>query len=264
MKYPILMLLLSLSFLSLAQKHKRMDTIQLVSEPQEIQIPERVKPEKALQFENDSLQKGLREYVHLMQNEKTISDNVEVSVNAEVVGELEQKAIKVVYSYSIKSDTTKYQTDDFSLGRYTLDASNAMRVTMEIMKRHFEKELSGYIRAGKEITFTIHGCADASPIKNKIPYNNEYGERLSENCIVNNTVEQLLITSDKGITTNLELAFVRSYTVRDYIAKHIPILHQTRNRFIHEAQVSSFRGAEYRRVTIEIIIHNAFENPLTK
>ena len=49
----------------------------------------------------------------------------------------------------------------------------------------------------------------------------------------------------------------------DYITNDIEVLKQTRNNFHHKALVSEFSGGKYRRVSIEIIVHNAFENVKT-
>ena len=74
------------------------------------------------------------------------------------------------------------QTDDFPPGAYSLKTSKAARIIMSVMKTTVESELDEYLFANKKVTIKITGSTDGSAIKNKIPYNNEFGELIDKEC----------------------------------------------------------------------------------
>ncbi|MDA3880317.1 MAG: hypothetical protein PF436_08020 [Prolixibacteraceae bacterium] len=203
--------------------------------------------------ESDSLFKEL-------QNQEFISDNVVSEVDIDVIEEAQGSALKITYSYSLKVDTLMFQTDDFSLGNYNVESSHAVMVTLMIMKKTIEEQLYEYITPGKRIDFNIIGSADSSPIKGMIAYRGEFGSRLNNTYIIEGKESSMNIAQWEGIRTNEELAFVRSYSVRNYIEKNIQAFQNTNNSFKHFAVVSSERGGKYRRVSIEMLIHQAFNN----
>lgn len=247
----------------LAQKSVVRDTIRFESKKVAFHIPKIVEEEKEALVSKDSLQKELNDYLEIMRDQKFISRNVIVNVETDFIEKDQLKDIKVTYSYSLKNDTLTYETDDFTIGSYKLDESNAMVVTLEVMKRSIENQLAAYIHDGTEITFTIDGSADATAINGKIPYRNEYGELSDYTCLVNNRPITLSISSKIGIRSNVELAFLRSYTVRYFLSNELPIIDKAQNVFVHVAKVSEFKGGEFRRVSIEMVIHNAINKRLT-
>lgn len=255
----VLLLLLVCPFISVGQNTTTIDTLRLKGETVAFTVPTKVNHKKEAEQVETDLLKEFQLYVEEMKQQKFISDNVVSEVTVDVIEEEQGPAMKVTYSYSVKSDTLKYQTDDFSLGNYHAKSSNAVMTTLYIMQKSIDGQLAKYILPGKEVSISITGSADASPIRGKIAYNNEFGNKLTSKCNVNGKEETMLVTSSTGITDNNTLAFVRSYSVRDYIVHNIDALQKTKNNFSYEAVVSSERGGQYRRVTIEMIVHQAFE-----
>jgi hypothetical protein len=219
-------------------------------EPIQQTIPDEMsKVEKAIQQE-------LKEYVTEMQDQKFISDNVVTEVNVEKAND----DMKVVYSYYLINDTLKFRTDDFGLGKYRVNESNGLMVTLGIMKKTVEGQLAHYIVPQTRISLTIHGSADAVPIRRVIAYEGDFGDKVTETCNFDSGIKNMEISVQKGITDNPGLAFIRSYAVKDYIDKNIAPLQLTQNLWHFSASVSNQRGGEFRRVSIEMIIEGALKN----
>lgn len=214
------------------------------------------KPEVA-KVENE-LTEEFRNLIATMQEQKFISDNVECKIKVEVLEEASGQGMKINYSYSLLADTLKYQSDDFALGNYLVKTSNATLVTLFVMKKSIEGKLAPYFKQGREISIAITGSADVTPIKKAIPYTEEFGKRLESKCEVDGKERLFVVTKATGIMTNNSLAFVRSYAVRNYIENNIEALKQAKVKYSHKVEVISPGAGQYNRLTIELIIPNAF------
>jgi len=262
LKHLALILLLSCVFKMLpAQLPLKGDTLKIEGETVEITVPQKKIPfqespkqaEDIKQVKTD-IQNEVNDITREKQKQRIISDNVVVDADIEKAG----KDLKVVYSYSLINDTLKYQTDDFGLGKYRVDASNALMVTLEVMKKSIKGQLSKYVTPAKKISITINGSADATPIRGTIPYNGEYGKLITENCRMEAGIEKTSVSEELGINNNYILAFVRGIAVNDYIKSNILDTTYTSLSYYYSATVSSQRGGQYRRVSIEMIVYNAF------
>lgn len=245
-----------------AQKPIKGDSVIVESEAVKIKIPAKKTPEvkiipptEEVTRVETAIQKELKEYVSEMQDQKFISDNVVTEVNVEK----ENDDLKVVYSYYLINDTLKFQTDDFGLGKYRVNESNGLMVTLGIMKKTVEGQLAKYVTPQTRITLIINGSADATPVKGTIDYKGEYGNPIAEICAFDTGSTQMEISTNKGITDNPSLAFVRSYAVRDYIEKNIVPLKASSNKWQYSASVSGERGGRFRRVSIEMIVFDAMK-----
>ncbi len=196
--------------------------------------------------------------------EEKITDNVQTNVTAKAIVEETDEGEKelnfhVEYSYEVIKATIAAQTDDFPLGEYKFTSSNAARLTLQVFKESLEKELSEYFNGGKKVTVKITGSTDASPVTGVIPYTGDYGIFTDEAYFLNGNLESVSITPQTGITSNKQLAYLRTVGVRRFIEDYIDIMKGTNNYYQHFAELSSEKGGEYRRISIELIIHNAFQ-----
>lgn len=208
------------------------------------------------------LKQQLKDYFDKEMAEQRVSDNVKVNVEARPVigiGEQGQPVVDyhIAYSYEVVKSGKK-EVGDWAPGRYMLDESNAAAASAQVIRETFEKQLAPYISPGKHITIRITGSADGAPILRPIKYTGVYGDFDGASYYLNGNMDNVSISYKTGIATNNQLAFLRTYGVRHFIEQEIPSLQQTRNVFEHHVFVSESRGNEYRRVSIEIIIHNAF------
>ncbi len=268
--FTCMVMLLSFSDL-VAQRVSDSDTIVITtSETKSIMIPvtepspvaERTQEDIVEEIEQIShrLRRELDAYVLEMQNRQFISDNVAPAVDIYIFEEDGVPALKVIYSYTVLSDTLTYETDDFGLGKYHISDSHAVMITLALMRNNIEEHLSRYITRDKEVTINIHGSADALPIRGTIPYPGEFSDPVREYCYIDGRQRLMYVSTTSGITDNYTLAFLRSVSVRDYISNQIEVLQRAYVLYNHYAEVSSYIGGEHRRVTIEMIIHDVFSD----
>ena len=264
LSFIILMLMFSV-ILSKGQKKPKGRTSTISGEIIEIKIPVKNKPEQVrtqteeIKQVQNSIKSELKDYTLEMQNQRFISDNVITEVNVGVLNVNGKQALKVTYSYTLKNDTNKFQTDDFGPGKYLLNESNALQVTLAVLKKNIEGKLAKYISPTKEISITVNGSADAVPFKRAMQYKGEFGEQIREVCDFEGKTTEMLVAKSKGISDNPTLAFLRSYTVRDYLNEKIFHQKYANLKYHHSASVSDKRGGQFRRVFVELLIYSAFE-----
>jgi len=261
----VLLTLLLATISATAHKDPKGDTINISGITVEIKIPARIssldvknQSEVIKQIQN-SLKSELNDYTSEMQNNHFISDNVITEVNVETIIMDGKKALNITYGYTLKNNAMKLRTDDFGPGKYLVNESNALQVTLAVLKRNLHGQLAGYVTPFKEISITINGSADAVPVKKIIPYKGEFGDHLIRDCEFEGKSYKMIMTKTQGIKNNQSLAFLRSYAVRDYLNNYIFQQRYPKLTYHHSAMVKGQRGAQFRRVFIEIIVFNAFD-----
>lgn len=225
--------------------------------PKEILIQEIAKQEVVFQ-------KQLADFTTKMVESKDITDNVKTNVIASVVEEKDvvgksELNYRVTYSYEVIKAIFEGQTDDFPLGKYKVSTSNAAKLTLEVLKETVEKKLYKFLDSGTKVTVKITGSTDATPVNSAIKYDGEYGIFSDADCFVNDHLSTVNLSQNSGITSNEQLAFLRTYSVRQFIETYIDALRGTQNIFQHYCVISKEKGSQYRRVAIELTIHKAFE-----
>ena len=229
-------------------------------------IPRRIKIERAVAQIDTVFKHDMELYTKKQREQKIITENIKTSVVAKVKEETDTITgnktldLHVEYKYEVIKALIEKQTEDFPMGKYKLLASNAAKITMQLLKQAVENQLSEYLTSGTKVTIKITGSTDGAPITARIPYLGEYGNFVNTEYFLNGNIEELTITKEKGIGNNAQLAFLRTYSVRDFIDKYIEQFRVTQNTYQHYAVVAKERGAQYRRISVEIIIQDAFRN----
>jgi len=233
---------------------------------QEPVVKEEVK--KEVENKETIIKQEVEDYVNKLLSNNQISKNVQTSVNVSVLNETtatgeNELNLHAKYNYEIIGklpDNLKAQIDDYPSGKYKLGSSNAAKTTMQILKQTIEGNLSEFLTAGTRVTIKITGTTDASPINNTIPYTGDFGDIEDFTYLLNNSVNSLSVKQATGIKSNEQLGFLRTYGVRQFMETYIEPLKQTTNVYEHFVEVASEGGSQSRRVTIELIIHDAFRN----
>lgn len=234
-----------------------------IGEVDTVIIPKKIiLQEIAVQETNLKMQ--LAEITNQLKVENKLSENVKTSVDAKVVEVKNANGkntldYQITYSYDVIKALFENQTDDFKAGEYRTSGSNAAKLTLEVLKKTIDHELINYLKNGTKVTVKITGSADATPINNSIKYNGEFGNFRDENFFYNNHLSTININQNEGIKTNEQLAFLRTYSVRQFMETYIDGLQNTQNVFQHYCTVSKEVGSQYRRIAIELTIHNAFK-----
>ena len=196
--------------------------------------------------------------------ENLITDNTKINVKTDVEKDVDANSkdiynYKVGYQYDV-INVNESANDDFPSGSYNIRNAQAAQTLIKIIKNSFEGEFAKYVTPGKKVKIIITGSADASPIRGKIAYNGMYGEFKNEPYYNNGDLDNITLTKESGITTNQQLAFARGLGLKTSMENDIATLKDTKNEFEYHVKVSDKKGGEYRRISVEIIVYDAFNN----
>jgi WD40 repeat protein len=191
----------------------------------------------------------------------TISDNTNITVNANVVSDVDANGKKVMnyrigFTYKVKKNYSNIE--DFGPGKYEVEQSGAAMSMLAIMKTAFESDFKQYIKKGKKLRVKITGNADAIPITGKIEYNGCYGNFNNEPAYKDDELSNISVSKDGGITTNEQLAFLRAFGVKQYIVNHIPSMQKMDSDYKYCISIADKAGGEFRRISVEFTFFDAF------
>ena len=194
--------------------------------------------------------------------DKLITENTQIDVRTEVVPGVDANGNKILnykvgYQYEVINKEFSAK-EDFPSGGYNIERSNAAMSLMKIIKNAFEGDFSKYLAEGKQVKVIITGSADASPIRGKIAYNGQYGEFIDEPYYKDGNLDNITVTKTSGITSNEQLALMRAAGVKDYVAKNVNTLANTKNDYEYHVEVAKERGGEFRKINVEFVIMDAF------
>lgn len=194
--------------------------------------------------------------------DKLITENTQIDVKTEVVPGVDANGNKILnykvgYQYEVINKEFSAK-EDFPSGGYNIERSNAAMSLMKIIKNAFEGDFSKYLSEGKQVKVIITGSADASPIRGTIAYNGQYGEFTDEPYYKDGNLDNITVTKASGITSNEQLALMRAAGVKDYIAKSVNTLANTKNDYEYHVEVAKERGGEFRKINVEFVIMDAF------
>ena len=103
-----------------------------------------------------------------------------------------------------------------------------------------------------------NALAPNSPIRSKIDYKGEYGDFNDKPITLNGAPNKMTVTRQTGVTTNGQLAFLRTQGVEHFLKTQVVPLKHTQNTFQEFAVENKEKGGGYRRVSVEMTIHDVF------
>ena len=212
-------------------------------------------------MEEIKLQEIREEVVTAAKEASLISEHTHIDVKTKVEASTDADGKKIMnYSIDFNYDVEQEFSakEDFGPGKYIISQSESALAMLKIVGNAFENEFKEYLVPGKKVIINLTGSADAAPVKNKIPYNEEYGAFNEE--VVYNKGELTTITLDRstGITSNEQLALLRAMGVKDYVQKNVHQLNTMQCEYNTYLNVSNERGAEFRRIGIKFVFVDAF------
>lgn len=212
-------------------------------------------------MEELKLQEIKEKIVNLAKRQNTISDHTQISVNARIVSDQDANGNKIMnykidFAYEVEKGFSAQE--DFAPGKYKAGESGAAQSMLAIVKTAFENDFAQYVKPGKKLRVRITGMADALPINGKIAYDGCYGDFVNEPVYKNNDLSNITVTQAEGITQNEQLAFLRATGVKEYIGENIPSFGKMNTDYQHNIEVTSGKGGEFRRITVEFTFIDAF------
>ena len=236
------------------------DSLELVykiekeKERKSIELAQQIsKQEQKLKINLTSLVQNLKESGKI--------NEVDLSVNSRLVKERdstgqEELNLKIDFISKGVKAVVGAKTSDYPPGKYNLLSSPSAKTLVEFFFKSTEENLSEYLTAGTRVTFRITGSTDKSKIAGSIPYNGEFGEFTNFPFYFQGSLNGMNLNQNRGIGSNSQLGFLRTYSVRSFIENFTDLFDVTTNKFIHYSEESDKIGAEQRKIQIEITIHS--------
>lgn len=199
--------------------------------------------------------------VELAKQDKIITDDTHISVNAHVVKDYDADG-KRIWNYEVGFDydvpTAFSARDDFAPGKYLVEDSPAAMSMLTIVKEALSGSIAQYIKDGKKLRIRITGSADSAPIRSAISYNGRYGEFVNEPIYQDGSLTSITVTKSQGIVSNEQLAFMRAMGVQRYLESNISDLQKMRTEYSENVEVANKRGGAYRRISVVFTFVDAF------
>ncbi len=247
-KFLLLTCLFSLSVLCFSQ------TVETVSDRFHYQYQKKGQVPKDNEELRNNWQEELEQMRAGLDEGRRVSDNVKVEVQTEVQGD--DLVVSVAYETLVVADAA----DDYGLGKYAIENSNACMLMCAFLKEKMEDDLSELLKQGTQVDVKITGATDGTPIRSKIDYKGEYGDFTDKPITLNGSPYKMTVTQKTGVTTNGQLAFLRTQGVEHFLKTEVEPLKQTENTFEVFAVENKEKGGGYRRVSVEMTIHGAFKD----
>lgn len=199
--------------------------------------------------------------VSMAKEQNTISDHTNITVKADVESSTNADGKKIMnyvtnFSYTVEKEFSAQE--DFAPGKYRAEESGAAMSMMQIIKQALEGEFAQYVKSGKKLLVKVTGMADAMPINGTIAYDGSYGDYVGEPVYKNKMLGNITLTKADGIKENEQLAFVRALGVKDYLTKNIAGITTMDTDYNYNIEVTSGKGGEFRRITVQLIFVDAF------
>ena len=190
-----------------------------------------------------------------------ISEHTNINVSTNISNDVDANGkqitnYKVSFKYTV--DGGYSAKEDFPAGKYKISQSNAANSLLKIVSHAFHNDFAQYVKPGKKVIIKISGSADALPIQGKILYDGSYGEFINEPYLLGKELSSISLTKADGIRTNEQLAFTRAMAVKDYICDNLPEFRAMNTDFIYSVEVSTQKGGEFRRISVEFTFVDAF------
>ena len=209
-----------------------------------------------IQKDNEERQRNWQEEFETMKasldGAGRISDNVRLTVTTDV--QYPDLVVSVAYETVVVTDAA----DDYALGKYAIGDSKACTFMCNFLKNKMENELADYLRPDTKLDVRVTGATDGTPIRSKIEYKGEYGDFTGKDITLNGKPYRMTVTQKAGVTTNGQLAFLRTQGVEHFLKTSVEPLRHTQNTFQSIAVENKEKGGGYRRVSVEMTIHDAF------
>ncbi|MDY3848134.1 MAG: hypothetical protein SOZ58_07435 [Prevotella sp.] len=166
---------------------------------------------------------------------------------------------RVSVSYTVDKEFSA--KEDFASAVYKTEQSKAALAMLEVVKQALEGDLAKYVVPGKKVNIMITGMADAVPFSRTVAYDGSYGDFVNEPVYDGKGgMSNVTILKAEGMNQNEQLAFLRATGVKRYLQKNVPSLSSMDCKYETTVNVSDKAGSEYRRIGVEFVFVDAFNN----
>lgn len=213
------------------------------------------------QMEEQRLEEMRAQVVEQAKQQNVISDHTNITVDSRIDPDYDADGNKILnyrVNFSYQVDPGFTATEDFAPGKYHAEASGAASSMLKLVKEALEGDFAQYVKEGKKLAVTLSGTADATPIVSRILYDGAFGDIVEVPVYQDGTLVPMTILDKDQIKQNEQLAFLRAYSVKDYLNKNIKALSDMNTAYRYDIDVAKDKGSEFRRITIEFNFIDAF------
>jgi len=246
----LILLMISLSAMCFGQE------VETVSERFHYRYLKKEQIKEQIKKDNEERQRNWEEELAAMK--ANLAEGQRVSDNVKIEVQTDAQPPDLVVSVAYETINLSEEADDYALGKYTIENSNACMLMCNFLKSKLEGDLAEYLKEGTKVDVKITGATDGTPIRSKIAYKGEYGDFTDKAITLNGEPNNMTVTQKTGVKTNAQLAFLRTQGVEDFLKNQIEPLKHTENDFQIFAVENKEKGGGYRRVSIEMTIRGAF------
>lgn len=174
-------------------------------------------------------------------------------------------SIELVYSYELIDPIYRDSVNYFSRGSYTLSRNSVVYAIAKSFELSVKKYLFKYFQLDQKVEINIIGSADAYPIRQMIPYDNEFDYFLRDKggvefrCNNSNFAFDVQMNS---FNENCMLAFLRALSLQDFINRNIPTIYEKADvEYNYEAIHDEInKGGEFRKAEITLTLYDVLIN----
>ena len=232
----------------------RAKEIKIIKEKEAIALAQEISRQE-LQLKNNlsSIVRGLKSQGKI--------NEVDLSVDSRLLKEKDstgKEELNLKINFISKGVKAKIggKTSDYPPGKYNLFDSPSAKTLVDFFINSTKENLYEYLNDGTRVTFKLTGSTDSSKIGNSLTYEDDFGTFKNFPYYFQGALNGMQLNSEKGITTNSQLGFLRTFSVRDFITNYTDLFDATKNKFIHYSEEANKVGSEYRRIQIEMTIHS--------
>lgn len=206
------------------------------------------------QMEEQRLEEMRKSVIEEAKKRNVISDHTNITVDSRIEPDYDASGKKILnyhvnFSYVVDPGFTA--TEDFAPGKYHAEQSGAAGAMLDLVKGALEGDFAKYVVAGKKLNITMSGTADATPIVSRIPYDGAYGDIVEVPVYRDGKIKPMTLRGKELVTENEQLAFLRAYSVKNYLNENIKSLNDMNIGYRYDIDVAKDKGSEFRRITIE-------------
>ena len=206
------------------------------------------------QMEEQRLEETRQRVIEEAKQRNVISDHTNITVNSRIDPDYDASGKKILnyhVNFSYEVDPGFTAVEDFAPGKYHAEQSGAASAMLSLVKQALEGDFAQYVVPGKKLNITMSGTADATPIVSRILYDGAYGDIVEVPVYQDGKIAPMTLRKNDQVTQNEQLAFLRAYSVKNYLNENIDALKDMNIGYRYDIDVAKDKGSEYRRITIE-------------
>ncbi len=220
--------------------------------------------QKSVQKREQTMRNRSDNYLVSLPNSQKLYDESKVNIKADLVSGVNADGHPEL-NYRIRIDYTclhiESTTDNYPTGAYLCEQSNASMAVCELTRIMVDELSADAFKQGKKVTIKVNASTDVTEVSH-LPYNGEYGDFQYCAARYNNEPVRISVSTQSGISTNAQLAFVRAQGIREQIQQQVKQLKGTENEYFYNTSSNNEQGSQYRNVGVEIIVHSAFDEEI--